>query len=203
MPVRGVYDDSVEAALTPGKTVDMGLSVDWASCNIGSSTPEGFGLYFGWGEKSTHDYYNWNNYAHCDVEEENVTFTKYNYEDNLVELENLDDAAYMFSAGSLRMPTIDEWQQLMDNTTKQERILRGHIGYLLTSTINGNTIFLPFAGFKEGNVLKDLMRPRYWSSSISPERNRARNLNESCYSYRWSEYGDFRYLGMPIRGVKD
>lgn len=203
MPVRGVYDDSVEKALTPGKTVDMGLSVDWASCNIGSSTPEGFGLYFGWGEKSIHDNYNWNNYAHCDVEEDNVTFTKYNYEDNLVELENLDDAAYMFSAGSLRMPTMDEWRQLMDNTTKQEKVLRGHIGYLLTSTINGNTIFLPFAGFKEGNVLKDLMRPRYWSSSISPEPNRAHNLNETCYSYRWSEYGDFRYLGMPVRGVKD
>ena len=202
MPVRGVYDDSVEEALTPGKTVDMGLPVEWASCNIGSSTPEGFGSYFGWGETSTHYNYIWNNYALGYPEGENIILTKYNDEDGLVRLEDVDDAAHEFDP-SLRTPTMDEWGQLMENTTKTVKILKGHVGYLLTSTINGNSIFLPFAGFKEGTMLKDGMRPRYWSSDISPDRTRAHNLNETCYYWPSKDHGDLRYLGMPIRGVKD
>ena len=40
--------------------VDLGLSVKWATCNVGATTPEGYGDYFAWGETEPKDYYYWN-----------------------------------------------------------------------------------------------------------------------------------------------
>ncbi len=202
MPVRGVYDDSA-ANLSEGEAIDMGLSVDWASCNIGSNTPEGFGSYFGWGETSTHNNYSWANYAHsADGTAEHLS--KYNTEDNYRVLDAQDDAARKYSSGSLRIPTIDEWDELKNNATWVLKIRNGHLGYLITSNINGNKIFLPIAGYKEGQQFRDGQRPRYWASSLSDASwvwDRARNLSESGFDYYY--HGDARFLGMPVRGVKE
>ena len=202
MPVRGVYDDSVDRVLTTGDIIDMGLSVNWASSNIGTKNPENKGLYFGWGEVSSHSVFSWENYTFNENGSSPV-MSKYNSQDQFKVLEEDDDAAYHYSNGILRMPTIGEWQELMQNTTQEVKIKNGHIGYLLTSKINGNSIFLPFAGLMDVSQFRDGMRPRYWSSTHTngDNLNKARNLNESCYQSTYRYYGDERRLGMPVRGV--
>ncbi|MBQ9398539.1 MAG: Ig-like domain-containing protein [Bacteroidales bacterium] len=203
MPVRGVYDDSA-TNLTSGETIDMGLSVEWAASNIGASHPEEFGKYFGWGETTTHSDYSWDSYVFC----ENGSYknmTKYNGQDNLRRLEDTDDVAQHYTSGFLRMPTIDEWNELKNNSTWVLKFRNGHIGYLVTSNINGNKMFLPVAGYISGAQLRDGMRTRYWSSSHTNGNGlwKARNLNEGDYYENGWAKGDDRYLGMPVRGVVD
>lgn len=206
MPVRGVFDDYVESTLTDGSAIDMGVSVRWARTNVGADQPEGKGYFFGWGEVTTRIDYTWGAYKYS-ADGTSSVMKKYNDLDKKAILDYSDDAAYTVSSGEFRMPTIDEWRELMNNTTHEIKIKNGQVGYLLTSKINGNTIFLPFVGYYDGKEFNDGMRPRYWSSSLTNGNNnsKARNLNESCYYSDWSGlafYGDDRYLGMPVRGVK-
>ena len=208
MPVRGVYDDRAEIQLTQGDYIDMGVSVRWARCNVGTDKPYKAGGYFAWGEVTARTNFSWANYAYGSgpsTEE----MEKYNSEDGLTILESSDDAAWCNSGGAQRMPTIGEWQELFDHSTQKEYIYRGHAGQLLTSKVNGNTLFLPYSGYLDGTQLKDGMRARYWSSSstlkwgnyVDGYREYARNLNEEWLDS--NTYGSYRYLGMPIRGVKD
>ena len=209
MPVRGVYDDRVEIQLTQGDYIDMGVSVRWARCNVGTDKPYKAGGYFAWGEVTARTNFSWANYVYGSgpsTEE----MEKYNSEDGLTILELSDDAAWCNSGGAQRMPTIEEWQELFAHSTRKEYIYRGHAGQLLTSTVNGNTLFFPYSGYLDGTQLKDGMRPRYWSSSstlkwgyrVDGYREYARNLNDGCLDGS-TTYGDYRYFGMPIRGVKD
>ncbi len=202
MPIRGIYDDSVDRILNTGEIVDMGLSVNWARSNVGTDNPEDMGLYFGWGEIHSHSIFSWENYA-LNQGGQSPVMMKYNSEDKIRILEEEDDAAYHYSNGRFRMPSIDEWNELMSNTTREVKIKNGHIGYLLKSKINGNTLFLPFTGYKDQSQLRDAMRPRYWSlnQTNGDDLGRARNLNEYCYNTRYYYYGDERRLGMPVRGV--
>ena len=207
MPVRGVYDDSVEQTLTPGDFVDMGLSVEWASCNIGTLSPEGYGRYYGWGEISVHSENTWATYAFSS-DENGTQMTKYNADDNKVTLELIDDAAFMFSSATQRMPKISEWEELMENTTQVTKIMNGHLGLLLTSKINGNSLFLPLAGYRDGKQVVSSSRPHYWSadrggtSDYNNYPQKARALGEGSYGFNYRSPGDNRYFGMPIRGVK-
>ena len=200
MLVRAVYDNAVETELTHGEYIDMGVSVLWARCNIGSSKPYETGRYYGWGEVNTHSSYTWEHYKYGHSSSSNA-MEKYNYTDQLTILESTDDAAYHHSGGAQRIPTIEEWQELYSYTTQEEKICNGHVGLVFTSTVNGNKLFLPFTGFMDGAQLKDGMKPRYWSSSRGAYVWTGRNLNESNSSYSFA--GDDRYLGMPIRGVKN
>lgn len=207
MPVRGVYDDSVEQTLTAGDFIDMGLSVEWASCNTGTLSPEGYGRYYGWGEIHTHSENNWANYAFS-TDENGSQMTKYNAEDKKVTLELMDDAAFIFSSGTQRMPTISEWQELMENSTQVTKIKNGHLGLVLTSKINGNSMFLPLAGYRDGGQVVSSSRPHYWSSDrggtsdYNSYPQKARALGEGAYGYNFRSPGDNRYFGMPVRGVK-
>lgn len=69
--------------------VDLGLSVKWATCNLGAATPEEIGNYYAWGETTPKDTYFKNNYKYHDGTE----YTKYTEDDGLLELEAMDDAA--------------------------------------------------------------------------------------------------------------
>ena len=105
------------------------------------------------GETQTKDLYNWSTYKHA-----NGTFlavTKYcndpnygdqGYTDDLVTLQPEDDAAVVNWGNGWRMPTKDDWQELYDNTTEAWVTQNGVNGCLLTAS-NGNTLFLPAAGY--------------------------------------------------------
>ena len=154
--------------------VDLGLSVKWATCNVGATKPEDFGDYFAWGETEPKSTYNWSTYKWCNGSDE--TLTKYcnkkkyghkKFVDNKTTLELSDDAAHANWGGSWRMPTNAEITELKNNCTWTWTTQNGVNGYKVTSKKNGNSIFLPAAGYRGGSSLYDAgIYGNYWSSSL-------------------------------------
>ena len=155
--------------------VDLGLPSGtlWAFCNIGATTPEDYGDYFAWGETETKAIYNWGNYQHCNGTSN--TITKYcndpnngdnGFTDNITILLPEDDAANAQWGDDWHIPTRDEWNELLENTTHTWTTQNGVHGRLITAT-NGASIFLPAAGYRTGNELRDAgSHGHYWASSI-------------------------------------
>ena len=151
--------------------VDLGLSVKWATCNVGADSPEEYGDYFAWGETEPKDYYDWSTYKWCNGSE--YTLTKYCNDsyygtvDNKTVLEASDDAACANWGGSWRTPTMAEQEELYEQCTWRWTIQNGVNGYKVTSNKNGKSIFLPAAGYRGDSSLYDAgSRGRYWSSSV-------------------------------------
>ena len=97
------YADRIQAIPDTHEAVDLGLSVKWATCNVGADTPEGYGDYFAWGETSPKSTYNASTYLWCNG---SITaLTKYNTVDNKIVLDLADDAAHVIWGDSWRMPT--------------------------------------------------------------------------------------------------
>jgi hypothetical protein len=134
-----------------GDAIDLGLSVKWASWNVGASSPEQIGDYFAWGEIQPKWVYDWDTYIWCNGSEE--TLTKYNDDsslgvvDNKVILEQDDDAVHIHWGGNWRMPTSTEWTELTKNCSLERTTENGVEGMTITSKINGHSIFLPCSGY--------------------------------------------------------
>lgn len=162
--------------------VDLGLSVKWATCNVGASKPEEYGDYFAWGEVEPKDEYRWETYKWCDGQAN--TLTKYNTDsscgtvDNKTVLEAADDAATVNWGGSWRMPTDVEMTELYENCTWTWTTENGVNGYRVTSNKIGYTdkfIFLPAAGYWANNnsYAEVGSNGSYWSSSLTNTAFRA------------------------------
>ena len=148
--------------------VDLGLSVRWATCNLGASRPEDYGDYYAWGETTTKNNYSWSTYKWCNGSSN--TLTKYNVSsfngrvDGIKQLQEADDVAHVKLGGNWRMPTNEEWTELRTKCTWTWATLRG--GYKVTGP-NGNSIFLPAAGLRYNSDLRNAWsRGYYWSSSL-------------------------------------
>ena len=159
--------------------VDLGLSVLWAACNVGSCTHEGYGTFFAWADTKPQTAYCWSHYPYAEDPDptdgdtihwepgnngSNLWLTKYNTKetwcpegddpDAKTTLDTEDDAAVANMGGGWRTPTVAEWNELINNTEKEKVLENGIGGIKFTSTKNGYTdksIFLPFAGFYSGN----------------------------------------------------
>ena len=175
----------VGAAVIPD-CVDLGLSVCWASCNLGAGKPEEYGDYYAWGEieryyssqdpltwKDGKTGYNWASYKWCNGS--SSTFTKYNTSssygtvDNKTVLEPEDDVAHVKLGGKWRMPTDAEWTELREKCTWTwvTNYNGSGINGRLVKATNGNSIFLPAAGYRRGTCLNDAgSYGFYWSSSL-------------------------------------
>ena len=178
--------------------VDLGLpsGLLWATCNVGATNPEDYGYYFAWGETQPKSDYSWSTYQYGD----GSTFTKYTGSDGLTTLLPEDDAATAQWGSGWRMPTQAEWQELLNNTTHVWTTQNGVNGRLFTAT-NGNGLFLPAAGFRNGVSLSNAGEGgHYWSSSLySDDPYYARNLgfySSDCYMH----YGN-RVYGQSVRPV--
>lgn len=128
--------------------VDLGLSVKWATCNVGATKPEEYGDYFAWGEVKPKSTYNWRTYKWCKGNYQKLT--KYNYNlssfgkvDLKKQLDVSDDAAYVSYGGGWRIPTDSEFNELREKCIWNWTSKNGTNGYLVTSKSNGNSIFLP------------------------------------------------------------
>ena len=189
--------------------VDLGLSVKWASCNVGANNPEDYGDYFAWGETTTKDtYYNWSTYKWCNGS--SSTLTKYcnkssygnnGFTDNKTQLELSDDAARVNWGGSWRMPTDAEWSELINNCTGTWTTQNGVNGYKVTSKSNGNSIFLPAAGFRLDTSLSSAGSfGYYWSSSLDRDNPYYAWLVR-FYSGDVDRGYSYRYYGLSVRPV--
>lgn len=191
--------------------VDLGLSVKWATCNVGASKAEDYGSYFAWGETAPKDSYTWENYKWANGSE--TTMTKYctdsnygnnGFTDGKTTLEPEDDAATVNMGGNWRMPTLEEAKELVDNCTWKWTSRNGINGYEVKSKTNGNSIFLPAAGYcaYSSTALQIGETARYSSSSLQLTRS-----NCSYYLYidfiEVTTYGAFRFVGQSVRGVCD
>jgi hypothetical protein len=188
--------------------VDLGLPSGtlWATCNVGAEYPEDYGDYFAWGETQPKNVYNWSTYQYCNGSYN--TLTKYctnssygynGFTDNLTLLLPEDDAATANWGADWRMPTEGEWQELYDNTTTTWTTQDGVFGRLFTAS-NGNSIFLPAAGYRSGSSLND-GTVDYWSNTLyQSTQSRAWEF----YSVSDNSYMDDarRYLGLSVRAVR-
>lgn len=179
------------------EAVDLGLSVKWATCNLGANSPEEHGYYYAWGEtlpKSNYSIYKWR---------DGTTLTKYNYGvvDYLIQLELSDDAARVNWGGVWRMPTRDEFNELINNCTWTWTTYNGENGYLVSSKKNDNSIFLPAVGYWQGTTFyNDRSYGGYWSSSLNTDSpNSAWAL--SIQSRKINMYGHSRDNGLSVRPV--
>ncbi len=156
--------------------VDLGLpsGLKWAICNVGATAPEGYGDYFAWGETSPKDNYDWSTYKYnngsYDTMIKYCTRSNYGYNgftDNKTTLDLSDDAARANWGGTWRMPTAAELKELRKHCKWKWTTQNGVKGFKVTSKTNGNSIFLPAAGYRDGtSVLSVGSCGYYWSSSL-------------------------------------
>lgn len=168
----------------PQGSVDLGLSVKWASCNLGASYPEGTGDYYAWGEilpyyqdghgsdnpcgywRDGKTGYNWDSYKYYN----NGGITKYcdntstaashwsgeGQPDGKTRLDLEDDVANILLKGNWHIPSKSEWQELQKNCTLKEVTRNGVTGLLCTSRINGNSIFFPVCYYRKENKMSNV-----------------------------------------------
>ena len=138
--------------------VDLGLSVKWATCNMGATSSEQYGSYFTWGEIETKSKYAWSTYKWCNGSSTSLTKyctnSQYGTVDNKTTLDLEDDAAYMNWGGSWRMPTWAELNELWNGCNWTWTTQNNVAGYRATSKTNGKSIFLPAAGVMSDNTLQ-------------------------------------------------
>ena len=139
--------------------VDLGLpsGLKWATCNVGASTPEGYGDYFAWGEVESKPICDWSTYKWCKgsstTQTKYCTDSEYGVVDNKTVLDLADDAAHANWGGKWRMPTEAEWTELREKCTWTWTTIHGVPGYEVKSKVNSNSIFLPAAGLCGGTGL--------------------------------------------------
>ncbi len=163
---------TVEGA--PHEYVDLGLPSGtlWATCNVGANSPEEYGDYFAWGETDVKATYTWSTYKWCDDATIN-TFTKYctnkdyGIVDNRVVLESSDDAATAKLGADWCMPTQKQQYELWRNCSWTWSKFNGVSGQLLVGP-NGNSIFLPAAGYRYDSPIVNSVEVSgsYWSLSL-------------------------------------
>ena len=189
------------------EAVDMGLSVKWATFNVGATAPEEYGNYFAWGETAPKEEYTWANYKHCLGSAHSLS--KYNSSstfgrvDNKEFLEPEDDAATVNWGGSWRMPTIDEMKELSENCGWAITTVNGISGYKVTSYETGNSIFIPGAGFKSGSELISGTVPYAYlwvnkSYNAAAAAFTATGLGLGCKSY---DSVSEKHFGLSVRPV--
>ena len=179
--------------------VDLGLSVKWATCNVGATKPEEYGDYFAWGETQPKSTYDWSTYKWCrgsyDTQTKYCTNSSYGTVDNKTTLELSDDAARANWGGSWRMPTDAELTELREQCTWTWTTQNGVYGYKVTSKKSGYTnksIFLPAAGYRDGSSIYYAgSSGYYWSSSLYTDYP----------DYAWNVYfrSDYVYRSLSNR----
>ena len=188
------------------EAVDLGLSVKWANMNVGAKKASDFGSYFAWGETKTKDYYSWNTYVW--TKGDSQFLTKYSTIDKKSQLAPVDDAAHANLGGEWRMPTADEYDELInpDNCTWEWTTQDGVNGYKVTGKKTGNSIFLPITGFRYyADTQFRAISGIYWTSSlytVNPNKAWCLEFNFSDIKVHYGNLSSNRFSGRCIRAVR-
>ena len=192
--------------------VDLGLPSGtlWATCNVGAETPEDYGDYFAWGETTPKEIYDWKSYKYGNFINERYELNKYctasedgldGFVDDLTVMEATDDAALANWGADWRIPTIEEWDEMFQNTTSVWTTQNGVNGWRFTAS-NGNSIFLPDAGYWWNSEFNCAGLGIYWSVSLNvefPYRAWGFHFNpHQCHLCGSSE----RCRGQSVRAVR-
>ena len=172
--------------------VDLGLpsGLKWATCNVGASLSSEYGNYYAWGEIEPKENYTQENCLTWGQEIGDISGNP-QY-----------DAARANWGGTWRMPTKIEFEELIDNCTWRWMGKLGYKGYMVTGP-NGNSIFLPAAGYRYGTSLYYAgSNGYYWSSTPYG--------SSTQYAYRLyfssdSHFADWyrRNNGLSVRPVSE
>ena len=181
--------------------IDLGLpsGTKWACCNVGADKPEAYGGYYAWGETEEKEVYNVSTYmyyqngSYINIGPE-ISGTKY-------------DVAHVKWGGKWRMLILDDIKELFDNCTSEWVTLNGVNGRKYTSKTNGNSIFLPAAGYRWDGDLDFAGEYGFYWSSTHYEEYWSSTPSNACYFDFNSSYnelgdsGDYRYSGRSVRPV--
>jgi hypothetical protein len=194
--------------------VDLGLpsGLLWATMNVGAEYPEDYGDYFAWGETEPHSdsIYTYDIYKWCKGSKEtlikycdNPSYGYNGFTDNKTVLDYEDDAAYVNWGGKWRMPTKEEFEELINNTTIEHTTLNNVDGRKFTSNNNGKSIFMPSAGhcWNQG-LFNDGVNGYYWSSSLSDHSNPNSAYNVRLVGTNNYSLVEERCLGVSVRPVR-
>lgn len=205
-------------------SVDLGLPSGMLvnAMNIGAKNITESGNYYQWGDKSTKAAgasYNFMTYMHQSGGTEDAPqFIKYvlyrdrthgtggNFSDGKGTLDAFDDVAASHSNGEVRMPTADEMQEIIANTTATKVSIGGTNFYKITSKINGNSVILPFTGYRDGTSSYDAYCSLWTSSSSLSTRSNgykeAANLTIDAEGATYKIEYTRRCIGRNVRGVQ-
>lgn len=190
--------------------VDLGLSVNWATCNLGASKPSDYGMYFAWGETkpqltpknrelykyfSRRSEFETNILKYCMDEIKGVV-------DNKIFLELSDDAANVNWGGKWRMPTTREFEELVELCFWKWVLVDGVKGCKVIGP-NGKNIFLPAAGVLSRHMPGDGIRGTYWTNELSTWSSFYANALHIDFSCPKNQYfgSPCRDIARPIRPV--
>lgn len=191
--------------------VDLGLSVKWATCNVGANRPEEYGDYYAWGETEPKDFYFWDTYKYCDGTYKSLTkytdsaYGKDGFSDNKSVLDPEDDVAHVKWGGNWRIPTKDELEELRTKCTWTSTTLNGVKGYSVTSNIDGYTdrsIFLPATGMRIRQWTENTDTiGRFWGNSIVTGDDYDAVYLDFNFSRGPGRFSIIRCLGQCVRPV--
>lgn len=191
---RFVYDS---------RAVDMGLSVLWASVNVGTTEPLEAGAHAAWGQVGGKNLFNWSTYAWFDGTDSVITkYTTHSHNghqpDNITTIELADDMARDAWGKGWRMPTMAEWEELLNDCEWQ---WYGE-GYQVTGP-SGQSIILPAAGYHiEDNYVTKGQVGIYWSSTLSTISSTDEGAMAVVMDDVKVEVTNYiRYIGASIRPV--
>ena len=212
-----------EGSFDEHEWVDLGLPSGtlWATCNIGAESPEDYGSYFAWGETAPKESYTWENYVWMTTGKDDWQYiTKYTFPDNQTEgcwysgntfigdgkrtLDTSDDAAFVLWGSDWRMPSKEQFEELIDgsNTTTEWTTQNGINGLKITSLHNGKSLFLPATGFRSDSSVSSLNTTgNYWTrthdTTYSDHAFELYIKQDQIYCY-----GSNRSLGQSIRPIR-
>lgn len=175
--------------------VDLGLpsGTKWADRNVGALNPEDTGLYFSWGNTVGHEAG-----KSYDFDDDYDNTPGSELKDD-IDLEH--DAARVNLGEPWKMPTKEQFKELVDYCDSEVTTLNGYLGRRFTSNFNGNSIFMPFAGYISGtSLLGRGSIGSYWSSSLSSQTDGYRLYFNSGGVYPADSSG--RFYGFSVRAVQ-
>ena len=184
------------------EAIDLGLSVRWAPFNVGATSPEAYGDYFAWGETKPKalykpDTYRWfqKSTGVMDIGKQ-ISGTKL-------------DAARVIWRGAWRLPTREECTELRDKC-KWTLTTRNGVKGMLVTGLNGNSIFLPSGGYRQGDyttILADQVRGEYWTGNLvrydSGNYDKDHGFKMDFVDNPGGLHSGYRFQGCLIRAVTD
>lgn len=190
--------------------VDLGLPSGtlWATCNVGSNSPEGDGDYFAWGETKPKSNYSWNTYTLCNGSASKITKyctnDIYGIVDGETELMPKDDAATANWGNGWQIPSSEQFAELLDtcNVTSTWTNKNGVWGWSITSKSNGNNLFLPAKGWRyEGDFYEINSEGYYWIRSLAEVYSNC-SFHLTFGSDNFQTTFSYRCCGYSVRPVR-